>query len=302
MCRFVVYRGRELFMSDLITESDRSLILQSFKAREREEPLNGDGFGVGWYDVEVDPAPCVFTSVRPAWSNRNLHRLAAKIRSTCFFAHIRAASRGSQVTEINCHPFEHDRFLFMHNGAVGGFAKIRRRLRESLSDEFYDLVQGTTDTEHVFALFLDRLSPRLDDYSLDTLQEALIETIRQLEEWRGAVEARAPSYYNFAVTDGQSVLATRFVSDSNLRPQTLYLARGDCFENRDGICAMTPGSSLSRSCRHRLGTADRGRPVGERASEPSGHHHARAPRKGGSHRALSRSSSFERGEPVREGS
>jgi hypothetical protein len=33
--------------------------------------LNGDGFGIGWFSPderrEVDPSPCVFTSITPAW-------------------------------------------------------------------------------------------------------------------------------------------------------------------------------------------------------------------------------------------
>ena len=48
MCRFLAYRGSDMFMSDLITQSEQSLIRQSYKARERAEQLNGDGFGVGW--------------------------------------------------------------------------------------------------------------------------------------------------------------------------------------------------------------------------------------------------------------
>lgn len=41
---------------------------------------------------EIDPTSCVFTSVAPAWSNRNLHRMAEKTRSGCFFAQVRASS------------------------------------------------------------------------------------------------------------------------------------------------------------------------------------------------------------------
>lgn len=78
------------------------------------EPLNGDGFGVGWYAQELDPIPCVLTSMRPAWANRNLKRISEKIRSTCVFAHVRAATDGSAVTELNCHPFQNDEFLWMH--------------------------------------------------------------------------------------------------------------------------------------------------------------------------------------------
>ena len=150
MCRFLVYKGREMFMSDLLTKAEQSLIMQSFKAREREEPLNGDGFGVGWYLPYIDPDPCVFVSTSPAWSNRNLHRLAEKVRSSCFFAHVRAATAGQFVSEANCHPFQHEQFLWMHNGAIADFRKIRRVLRESLGDVAYDAIEGTTDSERVF--------------------------------------------------------------------------------------------------------------------------------------------------------
>lgn len=113
--------------------------------------LNADGFGIGWYaepmyqaKLQVDEVlspqtkrrkrtdsvgaavviernrqyetPCVFTSVTPAWNNRNLFQLADKVRSPLFFAHVRAASSGSPTTEANCHPFTFDKFLFMHNG------------------------------------------------------------------------------------------------------------------------------------------------------------------------------------------
>ncbi len=50
MCRFVVYSGREVLLADLIIYPKHSLINQSFQSQERFEPLNGDGFGVGWYN------------------------------------------------------------------------------------------------------------------------------------------------------------------------------------------------------------------------------------------------------------
>jgi len=82
MCRFLVYAGlqRPILMADLVTNPPHSIILQSYASREREEsPLNGDGFGLGWYtlptaDGELDREPCVFTSVTPAWNNMNLVR------------------------------------------------------------------------------------------------------------------------------------------------------------------------------------------------------------------------------------
>lgn len=240
MCRFLVYKGHEILMSDLLTKSDQSLIYQSHHARERKEPLNGDGFGVGWYHPEIDTIPCVFTSASPAWSNRNLHRLAGKIRSSCFFAHVRAATESLFVSEANCHPFQHEEFLWMHNGGIAGFNRVKRPLRRILSDETYGMIQGSTDTEHAFALFLDILTPKLGTYGAEDLREALIQTIRRLERLGLDAEISQPSHYNFAVTDGHSIVATRYVTDRSQTPNTLYVAEGEQFDNVDGSYRMLP--------------------------------------------------------------
>lgn len=245
MCRFLAYKGRQIFLSDLLTRSEQSLIRQSFHARERKEPLNGDGFGVGWYAQEVDPAPCVFTSVQPAWANRNLRRLAEKIRSTCVFAHVRAASPGTPVTELNCHPFQYGNFLWMHNGRIADFRKIKRTLRKHLDDEFYDLIQGTTDSEHVFALFLNELSGRLEDYDLDDLRHALTRTIRLLEKWLDRSGVVENSSLNFCLTDGNSLLATKYVTNPSAQPQSLYFSRGERFELSEGHYRMIRRGDLT---------------------------------------------------------
>ena len=80
MCRFTFYRGAPLALSALLTEPDNSLIHQSFHSHEREEPLNGDGFGVAWYSWG-HAEPAVFRSVTPAWSNGNLRELARVVET-----------------------------------------------------------------------------------------------------------------------------------------------------------------------------------------------------------------------------
>ena len=217
-------------MSDLLLRSPRSLIRQSYQARERAEPLNGDGFGVGWYVPEIDPTPVLFTSVQPAWGNRNLTRLAPKIRSQCFFAHVRAASMGSAITELNCHPFQQQRFLWMHNGRIADFKRIKRPLQNLLSDAFYDSVLGTTDSEHAFALFLQNLQQGGSGDALRTMEDALTATIGTLNELTQAAGVKDASYYNFAVTDGENLVTTRFVSDQTRDPETLYVSTGTRLE------------------------------------------------------------------------
>lgn len=242
MCRFVAYKGREILMSDLLLKSSQSLIRQSYSAREREEPLNGDGFGVGWYAHDIDPVPGLFTSVRPAWGNRNLARLAAKIRSTCLFAHVRAATPGLIINELNCHPFQHDNFLWMHNGRVSGFRRMKRFIRRQISDEYYDNINGTTDSEHAFALFLSLLDGHSKDHNVSDLAKALGETIHKLEQWASEHEIEEPSDFNFAVTDGHSLLATRYSSGNKARPESLYVAKGNRLEVRGGQFRIGPVS------------------------------------------------------------
>lgn len=239
MCRFLIYSGRRVLLSDLITRSERSLIRQSFMARERREPLNGDGFGVGWYAQDVDPTPCVFTGVTPAWSNRNLRRLSEKIRSTCVFAHVRAASPGTGVTEFDCHPFQHNRYLWMHNGRIPGFARLRRRIRDRLDDEHYNLIQGSTDSEHAFAVFLNDMRDRGGEPDLDAMLRSVLNTIKRLESISREAGNSEPCFFNFALTDGQSVVATRYVSESGAAPESLYVAKGGRFVSRDGRYDMT---------------------------------------------------------------
>src|SRR3982751_3590340 len=204
MCRFLTYAGAPLLLADLLYRPVNSLIMQSHHARERVEPLNGDGFGMGWYVPEIDPTPCVQRSVAPAWSNRNLQALAAKTRAECLFAHVRAATPGMAVTDANVHPFSYDRFMWMHNGAIAGFRQIKRRLREGLKDEFYDMIEGTTDSEHAFALFLNSLRTPFGEVSDEEMRRALVETIASLNALARDAAVTEPSYYNFAVTDGHS--------------------------------------------------------------------------------------------------
>ena len=125
---------------------------QSMNAGEMSVSVNGDGFGIGWYAPELDNDPCVFRSIKPAWGDQNLRLLAKKVNSPCMFAHVRAASPGLSIDEVNSHPFWCGQLMFMHNGVLGGFKEIRRKLLRELNDVAYDAIQGSTDSEHLFEL------------------------------------------------------------------------------------------------------------------------------------------------------
>ena len=237
--------GPKILLSELLYRPKNSLILQSYKAKERKEPLNGDGFGVGWYSPQNNETPCVFTSITPAWSNENLRRLSEHVETPCFLAHVRAASPGMKVSEFNCHPFQYGRYLWMHNGTIQGFWSIRRRLRESLPDQLYNSIQGTTDSEHAFAVFLSLI--RNGEPSARELGEVLAATVLRLEQWTAETKTELPSYYNFAVTDGKSLAAIRYISDPTLEPASLYYSATGKYQCINGECRFVDCHSLDRS-------------------------------------------------------
>ena len=226
MCRLTLYLGTAVSLSSLLFEPDHSLIRQSVHSSEGRKPLNGDGFGVGWYAPEQHAEPAVFRSPTPAWNNRNLASLAKVVTSTCVLAHVRAASSLSGVNEANCHPFRFQKYLFMHNGDVGGFRDLRRPLLDSVSDEAFGNVYGSTDSEHVFALVVDELRGlEIPDPAM-RLAAALHRAIQRLAELVDQHAAGKPSYLNLVLSDGQVAVASRYSYNTEEEPESLYMYRG----------------------------------------------------------------------------
>jgi glutamine amidotransferase len=239
MCRLLAYMGAPMIIDSFLYQPKNSLVTQSINAKEIEEPLNGDGFGIGWYVPEINDEPVTFVSVNPAWSNRNLRNLAPKIRTKCFVAHVRAASVG-EVSESNCHPFQYKDLLMMHNGGVENFSNIKRKLREPLSDELYNWIKGQTDSEHIFAYLLNELKPSKSKITPDSVMDAFEKTYTDLKVMMKTYGVTEPAYLNMCVTNGSFLVATRYCSDSKEEPLTLYHSEGSRYVVDDGVTKMVP--------------------------------------------------------------
>jgi glutamine amidotransferase len=222
------------------------MLTQSYDSRLRldsRRPVNGDGFGVGWYtELELGPDPCIFTSTLPAWNCVNLERIAPKTASHLIFAHVRATTEGS-LAENNCHPFQHNTLMWMHNGNIGAWKYVKRPLADSLADRWFLGVKGGTDSEWAFALFLDALEKQGVDPSAEPeggfepklLRRAMKVTIAKINAFVKAVPAEhsgtledveTRSLLNFAVADGHSVIVTRYVSSQSDAAASLYYSSG----------------------------------------------------------------------------
>jgi glutamine amidotransferase len=210
MCRWLTYCGDPIYLDHVIFEKENSLIQQSLRARQSHVTTNGDGFGIGWYAER--PEPGTYRDILPAWNDANLRSIAHQIRSGLFLAHVRA-STGTATSRANCHPFSHGKWLFMHNGQIGGYERIRRRLESLVDDGYYVHRLGTTDSELIFYLML---SFGLADDPMYAMQRALAAVTGIMEE-TGVLE---PLRFTAVVTDGQVIYAIRHATDET--PPSLY--------------------------------------------------------------------------------
>ena len=212
MCRFLAYSGESIFLEDLVCKPRHSLVRQSLQAAEAKAVTNGDGFGIGWYGERETPG--VYREVMPAWSDDNLLALCANVRSPLFMAHVRAATGGG-VSRLNCHPFTLGRYLFIHNGQVGDFARVRRRLEATLPDELFDERRGSTDSELLFLLLMARVNAGMP------VEDAICEVLRETSREMVVRGVEAPLRFSAALSDGEQLWAVRWASDR--KPPSLYL-------------------------------------------------------------------------------
>jgi len=207
MCRWLAYSGSPVLLERLLYAPAHSLIDQSLHSRLGAETTNGDGFGVAWYGAPSIPA--VYHSVSPAWNDRNLRELAGHVTSPLVFAHIRA-STGSAVQQTNCHPFRHGRWLWMHNGFIGDFARVKRDLVLEIDPELYPEIEGSTDSEVFFHLALS--------LGLEHDPPAAVErAVGIIEDVGRKHGVQHPVQMTVATTDGERVYAFRYSSEGRSR-------------------------------------------------------------------------------------
>lgn len=211
MCRWAAWQGAPLFLSEIISAPDHSLIRQSRDATECKTAINADGFGLAWYDRR--PEPGLYRDVYPAWSDPNLRSLAEQVQARLFLAHVRA-STGTATSRNNCHPFVQGRWSFMHNGQVGGFERFRKSADMMIEDALYPHRKGATDSE---ALFLVACGLGIDTDP----QGAMARSVARFEALSRAQGTGPHMRMAAALSDGHTLYALRYASD-DLAPSLFY--------------------------------------------------------------------------------
>ena len=208
MCRWIAYRGEMTALEHYVTEPDHSLISQSIHALEATASVNGDGFGLGWYGTH--PEPGLYREIRPAWSDENLRYLCRHLQSHLYFAHVRAAT-GTAITRVNCHPFACGQWLFMHNGFVGNWSRLRRKVEALIPDQLYPQRIGTTDTEAIFLAIMGAGIERDPIAATTRVVARLTELVNEHDE---------PLRFTAALSNGHDLYAFRY--SAHERANSLY--------------------------------------------------------------------------------
>ena len=161
MCRFLGYLGPPVTLASIVLDPPHSLLRQAWQPRhQRPGAVNADGFGVGWYDLARRAEPARYRTSRPIWGDRSFASLAGLVASGAVLAALRDATPPAPIEESGTPPFTAGPWLFAHNGAVDGYGvdpSVRIRLRRLVSDERAAGVEGSADSELLFALALDAL-------------------------------------------------------------------------------------------------------------------------------------------------
>lgn len=156
-----------------LVDAQNSLIRQA--AEDARGLVNDDGWGIGF--VRDGTLHCE-REVGPAAESEEFRRDAASVEATTVLAHVRRATVGHPTRE-NTHPFRDGRSMLAHNGHVGGFERVRERMRSEMTREHREAIAGTTDSEHVFQLLRSRRARRPGD----SLTSVLRDTIRDVVRW-----------------------------------------------------------------------------------------------------------------------
>jgi len=207
---------------------EKSPLYSKESSEQRNQEVNGDGFGTGWY-VSWRDFPAIFKTTAPAWCDKNLAEISSVVDCHLLFAHVRAASPGLAISRENCHPWKIGNFMWMHNGGIAGFGQIKRDIVNLISAELYLQIEGSTDSEHAFALFIHHLED-VKVVTPDHIREAMLKTIATIFKMQREHGVTGLSSLNFAVTDGKAICATRLRNDPKDDPPTLYYSFGAQFE------------------------------------------------------------------------
>src|SRR5579885_964178 len=127
------------------------------------------------------------------------------------------AATGTPITRPNCHPFACGVWMFMHNGFVGSWSRLRRAVEALIPDELYPARIGTTDSE---AIFLAILGAGMERPVL-----AAERILGKITELVNTTDPGAHFRFTAALSNGKDLYAFRYAVNDHAN--TLYYRESD---------------------------------------------------------------------------
>jgi glutamine amidotransferase len=256
MCRVVGYLGRPLLLDSVLFATDSSLARQTYSPRMMATFLNLAGFGMAAWDEQSErpDEPFLYKVTSLPVFDRNLKNLAEKVAAKCVIAHVRGVtySEHEVLTQTNLHPFRFPgvKVTLAHNGHLREFTRMRYDLVGHVHPTFVRQIEGTTDSEWIYALLLSQLDDPFGMPEADEIADAAVRSLRIIREIREKHEIATSSPVNLFVSTGRCLVATRFSFDYGWYPDgdtmletdlpyvSLWYTLGEEYLERDGEWQM----------------------------------------------------------------
>ncbi len=176
---------------------------------EMPEPIKSDGWGVGFYQHGT---AYLIKKSSPFEDDDRIDTLTEKISSNIFLSQIRQATVG-EIKVANTQPFRYGAWLFAHQGSIEQFRRIKPKLKKALHPPLVRKMQGVTDSEHCFCLFLSLLKGagylKGYDIPIGPALSALTGMLSSLTVWAQESNVEEPSNYNCILSNGSYILTVR---------------------------------------------------------------------------------------------
>ncbi len=266
MCRALAYLGQPVLLDNLLFQPDSALVKQSYMP-QMLNLLNLAGFGLKAWDRDSPDAdrPYSYASTSLPIYDRNLKALAEKIRATCVLAHVRGVHFNTEgiISQQNIHPFQFPgcRIALAHNGDLERMRELKPALLEYVRPEFVRMIEGTTDSEWIYALLVSNLEDPGRDVTADEIAQALGKTLAVLRQVREKMGISNWSPVNLFITTGKQLVAVRYcfdfgcyrtdnpalVPEASFNYHSLWYTSGREYGYHDGEWKMVGGADTANS-------------------------------------------------------
>jgi len=175
----------------------------------KQMKFESDGWGIGFFQGK---APFIMKKAVSVSEDERFKNIVEAVSSKIMIAHIRKATVGEKK-ESNTHPFRYGSWLFVHQGTISDFRKIKPRMKKNLPVSHRKKIKGTTDSEYSFYTFLNFMrragSLMRGNIPIKKAESAVKQTIKTILEYNKSLKSKEKSVLNFLITNGKYFVASR---------------------------------------------------------------------------------------------